>query len=41
MVDSNTVRPAGPGFIVPKYPSRQLKNNFDTIVKDFAEKNLI
>ena len=41
MIDSNTVRPAGPGFIVPKYPSRQLKNNFDTIVKDFAEKNLI
>jgi hypothetical protein len=41
MIDSSTVSPAGPGFILPKYPSRLLKNNFDKIVKDFAEKNLI
>ena len=37
----NTQDSQGPGFILPKYPSSTLKENFSDIVQDLASKNLL
>ena len=37
----NTQDSQGPGFILPKYPSSTLKENFSNIVQDLASKNLL
>lgn len=37
----NTPTSQGPGFILPKYPSPTLKENFSNIVQDLASKNLL
>jgi hypothetical protein len=37
----NTQYSQGPGFILPKYPSSTLKENFSNIVQDLASKNLL
>jgi hypothetical protein len=37
----NTQDSQGPGFILPKYPSSTLKENFSDIVQNLASKNLL
>ena len=37
----NTQDSQGPGFILPKYPSSTLKENFSNIVQNLASKNLL
>ena len=37
----NTQNSQGPGFILPKYPTSTLKNNFSKIISDLSSKNLL